>query len=87
MTVIKFYTFYKKQYEPILCPTKNLMYMIHIIMEYMTFPSSGVIIHNFAKLIGISSLAAASTGLGNRTNRKERIITTLILNKKHPAYF
>lgn len=30
MTVIKFFTFYKKQYEPVLCPTKILMYVIHI---------------------------------------------------------
>jgi len=49
MTVIKFYTFYKKQHEPTLCLTKNLMHMMRIVMEYMTCPSSDVIIHNFAK--------------------------------------
>lgn len=48
----------------------------------MTFPS-GVVIHNFAKLIGISDLAAASTGIGNKTNTREWIITTLILNIQH----
>lgn len=78
MTVIKFYMFYKTQYEPSLCLTKNLIYMKHILLEYLTFPSSGVIIHNFAKLIGISDLAAASTGIGNRTNTGGWIITPLL---------
>lgn len=75
MTVIKFYTFYKKQYEPSLCLTKNLVYMIGILLEYLTFPSSG------AKLIEISDLAAASTGIGKRTHTRRRIITTLIVKK------
>lgn len=57
MTVIKFCTFYKKQYEATLCCTEYLIYMVHILIDDMTFPSSGVVIHNFAKFLGIADLA------------------------------
>lgn len=53
-------------------------------MEYMTFPSPGVITHSFAKLIGISDLTA---GIGSRTNTREWIITTLILKKNIRHFF